>query len=55
MDGLLGLIYVADQSRTICDRDESAAPGTTVCIKERGDTDTVHKPGRQLNVFAPME
>jgi hypothetical protein len=25
---LLGLIYVADQSRTICDRDESAAPST---------------------------
>jgi hypothetical protein len=29
---LLGLIYVADQSRTICDRDESAAPSTFLTI-----------------------
>jgi hypothetical protein len=30
---LLGLIYVADQSRTICDRDESAAPSTFFALK----------------------
>jgi hypothetical protein len=52
---LLGLIYVADQSRTICDRDESAAPSTFFCIKQRGDSNIVHKPNRQLNVLARVE
>jgi hypothetical protein len=30
---ILGIIYVADQSRTICDRDESTAPSTFFALK----------------------